>query len=98
MRRLERTLIAAAVMATAALASSTGTALAADGVGTHVAVNKRPPHPATDETKPAAPATADPVGPESAPAASAADPDPDAFDRAGLESWWAKYRQAHPGH
>jgi hypothetical protein len=29
---------------------------------------------------------------------SGSEPDPEMFDRAGLETWWATYQKAHPTH
>jgi hypothetical protein len=29
---------------------------------------------------------------------SGSEPDPESFDRDGLERWWSKYQKAHPAH
>ncbi|MGO8915063.1 MAG: hypothetical protein ACLQJR_04070 [Stellaceae bacterium] len=99
MRRLDRSLIAAAIIATTPILLAAGAGVAAETAGTLYAANRALPQPAALETaQPAAvSATVLPVRElEAAPTASGAEPDPESFDRAGLEIWWAKYRKAHP--
>lgn len=88
MRALSLTLTAAALVACAA-----GAAIAdhADGAlfAANEAVMRQAGNPMARNDGDAAPGQDAPLE------AYGADPDPAKFDRAGVDSWWARYRQAH---
>jgi threonine dehydratase len=94
MPSLDRRIVAAGFVALAAISLVMARGVASDSkiYAINTTVAQGVPVPATAPTVTVA-ATSD-VSAEIVIAGS--EPDPESFDRVGLESWWAKYQKSHP--
>jgi hypothetical protein len=94
MPSLDRRIVAAGFVALAAISPVMARGVASDSkiYAINTTVAQRVPVPATAPTVTVA--TMRDASAEIVIAGS--EPDPESFDRVGLESWWAKYQKSHP--